>query len=339
MGGLALKNTFTRRYQREEYDALEQEVFGIIRKTFKRVDSPRFFASKESFGDMDLIVSMEGFESVSVDNSGYIRTYIEETFYPNEIFHNGHCYSFDYKDLQIDFMVIQPEDYDSNYHYLAFNDLGNFIGRIAQSMGLKYGQEGLWYNHFQNDQKVGKIMISKDYPRIFEFLGLDYNKWITGFDSLEEIFEYIIQSPNFDSQMYEMSSLNKINRERNMKRKSYMSFLAYIENNHPNVFGPEHNKAKVLKDASEFFDCNVFTEIKRFEYEHAENNYASAKFNGGIVMRTYGLKGKDLGDAMTNFKTAVENQHGSYKQFIITTPLENIFIMFENVMRHSITHG
>ncbi len=339
MGGLALKNTFTRRYQRDEYDALEQEVFSIVRKTFKRCDTPRFFASKESFGDMDLIVSMEGFESVSTDNSGYIRTYIEETFKPNEIFHNGHCYSFDYKELQIDFMVIQPEDYDSNYHYLAFNDLGNFIGRIAQSMGLKYGQEGLWYNHFQNDQKVGKIMISKDYPKIFAFLGLSYEKWVEGFDSLEEIFEYIIQSPNFDSELYQMSNLNKINRERNLKRKSYMSFLDYIARNHPNVFGPEYDKAKVLKDASNFFECDVFTEIKRYEYEHAESAYAKAKFNGGMVMNKYGLKGKDLGEAMDYFKEAIEEQEGNYKQFIIQKPIKNLFIIFENVMRHKVTHG
>jgi hypothetical protein len=335
MGGLALKNTFTRRYQREEYDALEQEVFAIVRKTFKRCDTPRFFASKESFGDMDLIVSMEGHEAVSDGKYGFVRTYIEETFKPNEIFHNGHCYSFDYKELQIDFMVVPPEDYDSNYHYLAFNDLGNFIGRIAQSMGLKYGQEGLWYNHFQNDQKVGKIMISKDYPKIFEFLGLSYEKWVEGFDSLEEIFEYIIQSPNFGSELYQMSNLNKINRERNLKRKSYMGFLDYIAENHPNVFGPEYDKAKVLKDASTYFDCDVFTEIKRFEYEHAESAYAKSKFNGGMVMRKYDLKGKELGIAMDNFKEVVERQQGDYKQFIINSSMDRIYCLFDNVMRYN----
>jgi len=326
MGGRALKLTHTRRYQREEYNLLEQEVFNILGKTFKRYETPRFFASKESFGDMDLIVSMEGF-------NGNLRTYIEETFKPNEIFHNGNAYSFDYKELQIDFITVSPEDYDSNYHYLAFNDLGNFIGRIAQSMGLKYGQEGLWYNHFHNGQKVGKIMISKDYPKIFEFLGLDYTKWVTGFDSLEEIFEYVIKSPNFDAEMFQMNNLNKINRERNLKRASYMSFLDYIAKNCPNVVGPVHDKTKVLKKAATFFGCDVFTEIKRYEYQHAESAYASAKFNGGMVMEKYGLKGKDLGDAMKRFKEVVEYREGSYKQFIISSCFGRIYILFENVNR------
>jgi len=325
MGGLALKNTFTRRYQRDEYNLLEEEVFAILNNTFKQFSTPRFFASKESFGDMDLIVSMEGF-------NGNVRTYIEDTFEPNEIFHNGNAYSFDYKELQIDFITVSPEDYGSNYHYLAFNDLGNFIGRIAQSMGLKYGQEGLWYNHFHNDQKVGTIMISKDYPKIFDFLGLNYARWIEGFDSLEDIFEYIIQSPNFDSEMYEMKNLNKINRERNLKRKSYMSFLDYIAENAPNITGPDHNKPKILKEASIFFECNVFTEIKRFEYQDAERAYASAKFNGGMVMDKYGLKGQALGVAMKNFKGLVISHMGiteSYHQYIIKHPEEHLYYMFE----------
>lgn len=324
MGGLALKNTFTRRYQRDEYDLLEQEVFAILSETFKEYFTPRFFASKESFGDMDLIVSMEGFNQ-------NVRTYIEETFEPNEIFHNGNAYSFDYKELQIDFITVSPEDIESNYHYLAFNDLGNFIGRIAESMGLKYGQEGLWYNHFHNGQKVGKIMISKDYPKIFEFLGLDYNKWEEGFDSLEEIFDYIINSPNFDSQMYEMKNLNKINRERNLKRKSYMSFLDYIAEQPNIIFGPKHDKAKILKEAATFFDCDVFTEIKRFEYEDAERAYASAKFNGGMVMEKYDLKGKELGDAIKKFKTAIEAffPDETYHQFVINRTEEKLFDIFE----------
>jgi hypothetical protein len=323
MGGLALKNTFTRRYQRDEYNLLEEEVFGIVRKTFKRCDTPRFFASKESFGDMDLIVSMEDFDIKNV------RKYIEDTFNPNEIFHNGHCYSFDHKELQIDFICVPAEDYDSNYHYLAFNDLGNFIGRIAQSMGLKYGQEGLWYNHFHNDQKVGKVMISKDYPKIFEFLGLSYDKWIEGFDSLEEIFEYIIQSPNFDSLMYQMSSLNKVNRERNLKRKSYVSFLEYIEENYPNVFGPEFYKDEILKDVSKVFDCDVFTEIKRYEYEYAKRGYVSAKFNGGLVIKRYGVTGKELGDAMSKFKDIINLRKTGYDDYIINRDIDILYAAFE----------
>ena len=59
MGGLALKSTYTRRYQRDEYEALEKEMFEILSGTFKNYETPRYFESKESFGDMDVILSMQ----------------------------------------------------------------------------------------------------------------------------------------------------------------------------------------------------------------------------------------------------------------------------------------
>src|SRR5690606_37972742 len=164
MGGLALKNTFTRRYQRDEFEKLSNELLTILRKSFDRVELPLFYSKKESFGDIDIIISIDKSNPVF----GNMRSYITDTFIPNEIFHNGNAWSFDYKEIQVDFITCEPEHFDSNYHYLAFNDLGNFIGRIAQRLGLKYGQEGLWYNHFYKDQKIGRIMISKDYPKIFE---------------------------------------------------------------------------------------------------------------------------------------------------------------------------
>jgi hypothetical protein len=331
MGGLALKNTFTRRYQRDEYDALEQEVFAILSKTFKRFDTPRYFESKESFGDMDVIVSMEGF-------NGNVREYITETFKPNEIFHNGNSYSFDFKELQIDFITVAPENYDSNYHYFAFNDLGNFIGRIAQSLGFKYGQEGLWINQFYNGQKIAKVMVSKDYPKIFEFLGLDYDTWVEGFDSLEEIFEYVINSPYFDSEMFEMKNLNKINRDRNMKRKSYISFLAYIAENAPNVVYEQDKKA-FLKKAKEMFpEAEIDVQIKQNEYEVSKKLLIKSKFNGGMVIEKYGITGKELGDALKGFKDYV-NKFEDYDKFILKSSTKTIMEMFDSYKTMMLDEG
>ncbi len=326
MGGLALKSTFTRRYMRDEYEVLEQEVFDILSNTFKRYDTPRFFESKESFGDMDVIISMEGFNQ-------NMRKYIEETFKPNEIFHNGNAWSFDYKELQIDFITCAPEHYDSNYHYLAFNDLGNFIGRIAQKMGLKYGQEGLWYNHFYKDQKVGKIIISKDYPKIFKYLDLDYDQWIKGFDSLEEIFEYVMTSKYFSADQFQLDQLNKINRERNAKRKSYMSFLEYIDHLEPNEEGKrlmQEHKDNVIKRVSKVFpEANLKLEVAKIEYEAAKSTYVSQKFNGGMLIDKYGLEGQALGTAINDFRNVIEDVYGNYQDFIINNSIDKIYIEFE----------
>lgn len=350
MGGLALKNAITRRYQRDEFEVISKELMDTLKKDFKRFVMPLFYSNKQSFGDADIIVSTEGFDTD-------IRGYITNTFHPEEIFHNGNCWSFDYKELQVDLITVSAEDFDTNEMYLSYNDLGNFIGRIAQGFGLKYGQEGLWYEHYYKGMNIGQIPISKDYPTIFKFLGLSYERWEKGFAELEDIFEYIATSPYFNWEMFQLSRLNKINRERNIKRKSYMSFLEWMDKN----VADDNHKFEFIKmsldDRSAYVDtidesfpeANLVTEIRRLEYEECKKLYIKAKFNGGDVMRKYGLEGKTLGDAMTGFKSYLVGRkkyadtlignvtlYGSdldvYSDTIITLDVKDIYKHFEDYL-------
>jgi len=338
MGGRALKNTYTRRYERQEFEDIKNEIFDILSKTFDRYDIPRFFAKKETFGDIDIIISMEGYY-------GNMNDYIDATFEPNEIFHNGNAWSFDYKELQVDFITCSGEDFDSNYHYLAFNDLGNFIGRLAQSIGFKYGQEGLWYNHFSDANTKTKIMVSKDYPKIFEFLGLDYQKWVEGFDTLEDIFEYTMTSSLFNPEMFKLSQLNKINRERNLKRASYMAFLDYIEDKpahpeyNPNTVSlAKENVIEMIRDKDGFPEANIDLRLVEIEYEAAKKKLINTKFNGKMIMNKYGLEGKELGEAIKNFKgyfcavNLKDVSDDTFNELIIKSSVDIIFKSFENTL-------
>ena len=326
MGGLALKTTFTRRYDREEFDVISVELMDILMNDFSRVTMPLFYKNKKSFGDADILVSMDGFNKD-------VRKYITDTFSPNEIFHNGNCWSFDYKELQIDLITVSAEDFDTNNNYLNFNDLGNFIGRIAQGFGLKYGQEGLWYEHYFKGSNIARIPISKNYEDIFKFLGLSYERYLEGFDELEDIFEYIATCKFFNWEMFQMSKLNKINRDRNLKRKSYMSFLEWMGQN---VANDEHlhqfdkTQEEYNKMIAEAFPyANLELEIRRVEYEYCKSLYIKSKFNGGMVMREYGLEGKTLGEAMIGFKLFVENNsRKSYDDFIIDNSIDDIHSVF-----------
>lgn len=332
MGGLALKNTPTRRYERAEFDVISVELLDILKKDFKRVAMPLFYKNKNSFGDADIIVSMEDFK-------GNVRDYIIETFKPNEIFYNGNCYSFDYKELQIDVITLAAEHFDSNEMYLSYNDLGNFIGRIAQGFGLKYGQKGLWYEHYFKGTNLGSsrpIIISKNYKEIYEFLGLSYERWEAGFDELEDIFEYISTCKYFNWERFQLKSLNKINRERNLKRKSYMSFLEWIDknasdDNHKYIFDKTQDEYNQMI-AEAFPECNLELNIRQLEYEHCKELLIKAKFNGGDVMRQYGLKDKALGDAMTGFKAYIKELGTDYDRLILDNPKYFIYRLFEQYL-------
>lgn len=333
MGGRALKkeSTFTRRYQRDEFETLKVEVFAILEKTFKRFDVPRFFFDKESFGDMDIIVSMEGFNQ-------NMNEYITETFSPNEIFHNGNAWSFDYKEIQIDFITCDAEHFNTNYHYMAFNDLGNLTGRLAQKLGLKYGQEGLWYNHYYNGQNAGRILISKDYPKIFEFLGLDYDTWVKGFYTLEEIFKYVTTSKFFNPEDYQWEKLNKINRERNMKRTSYVAFLDYVKdmgvNENYDVEINTYMKENIIHVVDlRFPEAKIFGQIAELEAAIDKKKVSKDKFNGGMIIELFGIQGKELGDAMYRFKDFVKDstRHETYDDYILENDYNIIVEHFKMV--------
>ena len=335
MGGRALKgeNTFTRRYEREEFEQLSKELMVTLKDTFKRVEMPLFYKNKQSFGDADIILSMEDF-------NGNMRTYIEDTFSPNEIFHNGNCWSFDYKELQIDLITVAGEDFDSNYNYLSYNDLGNYIGKIAHGFGLKYGQQGLTYDHYFKGIKIGRILISKDYDKIYEFLGLSYDRWREGFDELEDIFSFISESKYFNWEYLQLENNNRVNRERDAKRKSYMSFLEYIDKNckdDNHRYPYEKDKSVYLKQVADFFpEANIELEIRRMEYEYCKNLYIKSKFNGGELMRRFGLQGKEISEAIGSFKKAIESiplMDDSFEDYVLETPMEDIYTDFKSFLQ------
>lgn len=280
---------------------------------------------------MDIIISTE---NAPQD----IKKYINETFKPNEIFINGNAYSFDYKEIQIDFIFCEPEYFNANYHYFAFNDLGNLTGRLAHKIGLKYGQEGLWYNHYYNDMKVGRIQISTDFNKIFKFLDLDYNKWVKGFKTLEEIFEYVSESKFFNPIDYRLENLNKINRDRNKKRSTYITFLEYVENKGVNSKYDDklnthmrYNVPSVIEIA--FPESNIKENINRMEMEIENKIKANNKFNGLIIMETFNIYDTELGKSIRNFKEYVTNYNTfeSYEEYILNTDLNDIIETFKSV--------
>lgn len=330
MGGSALKKLKepTRRCSRVEFDSFSSEIIDILNLSFKDVGIPRFYKNKSSFGDIDIIISMEGFNS-------NMREYIMGKFNPEEIFHNGSCWSFDYKGIQIDLITTSGENYKTTLQYMSDNDLGNYIGKIAHGFGFKYCQEGLMYDHNFKGSNIGRIIVSKDYDKIYEFLGLSYDRWKEGFDELEDIFKFIAESKYFNYEYLQLENNNRVNRERDVKRKSYMSFLEWIEanakdDNHRYAY--EKDKSVYVDKADEFFpEAGLELKVRELEYEHCKKLYIKAKFNGGEVMRKYGLTGKEIGDAMTGFKKAFESifPTDTFEEYLLTETKEEIYEDFE----------
>lgn len=297
MGGNALKNCTTRRFLADEYHPLERHVVSRLEDLFplSRIAAIRAYKNKESFGDMDIIISTK---DLPVD---YIETVMDE-FSPKDAFRNGNCFSFEFTECQIDLIAYPEEEFNTAYRYFAYNDLGNLLGRLAYSMGLKLGHDGLSYNWREGTEQYHTEVLLTDWDKILPVLGLDPLVYNSGFDTLDDIFKFVVSSKFFNKDIFLLENRNHASRIRDAKRKTYMEFLDWIEvdgnvvNNYPRI-----DKRDWLVYAFRVivgFEETYFRVIEEWK----ESTAAKAKFNGGLVRHITGVEGKELGELMKYMK-------------------------------------
>jgi hypothetical protein len=309
MGGHALKSIETVRLETPEYNRLILELIPLVQNIFetKTYNAPCYRA-KQSHGDMDILILNDG-----GDKFNHIRELIVENFNPTEINHNSNVYSFDYEKFQIDFIFISDKNWETAKTYFSYDPIGNIMGKYSKKFNLSFGWDGLKYTHYIEDKKLGEFVITKDLRKIFTFLGFDYDKYLLGFDTLEEIFEYLVDNKYFNKQMFEFDNLTGRDRKRNKKRTTFHQFLDYIQTIEDRDFYVfEKDKAKYLSLIDEYFpECNIIERIEEYKEKEKTKKEIAKKFNGDIIMEIYpNLKDKELGNFISNFKkyiTEAEN--------------------------------
>jgi hypothetical protein len=327
MGGNALKIAKTRRYNKKEYYELCNEFNNKL--PFKH-SIPKSYRNKDSFGDLDVLIHSGSYGKI-YENKPIIE-YIRETFNPQEIHKNSHVTSFDHKDFQIDFIMVKPKYWESSKTYFEHNDNGNFMGRIAYKMGFRYGDFGLRLVYLHEDGgKKFKYDISTDSDKIFSFLGFDYERYEKGFDKLEEIFEFVIDSKYFNARLFDYDQLNHQNRTRNKKRTNYRLFLDYVSNIDKSY--EYKNKDYYVNKAEEFFGIDLADKIASWRKEVEREKEAHEHFNGNLIMKHYLLTGKELGVAIYKFKEFVKKEFPAtnFHNYVINTDQETMWEMFEMV--------
>lgn len=324
MGGHALKNTYTERKNTEEFLRIGKEIQDkILNDIFLESIILKCYRAKADHGDLDLLIKITPNLNINW------RTYIQTAFNPNEIYSNGGVYSFDYQNFQIDFIPIKEESWIIAQVYGFFDPLGNICGKTFHKFNLSYGWEGLFYKYrnFRGSNSKN-ILLSNDVKRIFDFGGYDYDRYLKGFDTLEDIFKFVIDSKYFDTEMFQMESLNSIDKKRNRKRASYHIFLEYLKNNNINTRYPfEEDKDMYLIDIDVAFpEVNLLEQLHELQIKDEFDQALAEKYNGDIVMQWLPeLQGKALGVAMGNFKKELGAE---YIHIISNYPIEDLHVLF-----------
>src|ERR1035437_612311 len=324
MGGHALKNTYTERKNTEEFlrigKEIQNKIYGNIAVETAIV---KCYHTKADHGDLDLLIKIT--PDLNID----WKTYIQTAFKPNEIVKNDKVYSFNYQKFQIDFILINEESWIIAQTYYNYDCTGNCMGKTYHKFGLSYGWDGLFYKFRNfNGKNSQNILLTTDAKKIFDFGGYNYDRYLEGFDTLENIFKFVINSRYFDTEMFQMENLKSLDKKRNSKRGSYHLFLNYIkEKGITTKYIFEEDKDKYLETINNYFpEVEFFWKLNKLHKIDESNKALAEKFNGNIIMQWLpDLNGKELGNVSTGFKLYLGDY---YNNFITKSNIKEIKVGF-----------
>lgn len=329
MGGNAIKGAFTRRYKKEEFDNILPDILNKAKMLFKDAVSTTFFKSKESFGDADILCLVDD----TISNTD-IKQWIIDTFDSKEVVQNTTVYSFEYKELQVDFILTNAENWETSQTYYSYNDLHNLIGKVAHKFGLKWGHKGLTYVYRVDGKKLGDIIVSKDTTKVLQFLGFDSNKYNDGFDTIEEIFDFVTNSKYFNPWMFDFETLNRINRERDQKRTTYANFVKHVapmKDLGKDSFHYFYPDKKIYLGLIDYYFPGFLCQYRELELKEERRKLIKSLYNGSIIMNEFNISGKILGNYMNNFTKSFKTLCDMEQYIIDTNDTNTILNKFSEI--------
>lgn len=277
MGGNATKQWNTERFTKTEYDAVcnyiakimglnplykndENEVDDYVsNQILTESDGDELYAvipcyfEKDSFGDLDFLTT---------DNHVAV---IEKLKKADDVeivgkVKGGNCTSYAIrfnsispKAFQLDIIHVDESVFNFALHYFSFNDLGNFIGRIASAARIKFGFDGMFRKVYLNNHgdiipvyslkeqqsqandnshstvvTKTEVLLTCDFFTALDFLGFDIERYKQGFATLDEIFEFVYQSKYFKESYFSLDNRPADMRARDKKRANYGLALDYF---------------------------------------------------------------------------------------------------------------
>jgi hypothetical protein len=303
MGGNAFKDK-TVRLSPAEYFDYSTEVKLTLMSLFsgREIRIVPAYATKPDFGDLDLLMESDNLPPTWMKD-------IQEAFEVEESFKNGEVFSFLYRNFQTDVILASKSHYSFAFNYLAWNDLGNLIGRVAHKAHLKFGHRGLTYPFRDGNYLIDDILVTQDFNAALRFLGYDAARFQAGFETLEDIFEYATSTPYFNRYAYALENLSHVMRVRDRKRPTYQRFVQWLETN-PRLSPPiKRTPEEWLAEAIRVFP-DFEERLADAKYKEAQRKIIKHRFNGQIVRDLTGLEDKALGAFIQYLKGQLPDFNG-----------------------------
>lgn len=308
MGGNAIKKVNVSRLNLDTYNLIKSKILNDL-SPYVNLDFPHEIPNKIDFGDIDILYK--------ANNNLDFRKLIIDIYNPIEIVCNGQVNSISYftnsEYYQVDF--IKCSNLEMSKFFYSYGDLGGVIGTITKKYGISYG-EGIWCNINKDtiknytgkdieDYTTSKIYLTDNPSEICKYLDLNYEKWISGFETKESIFEWIISSSWFQKDIF--SDLNCFERRKSIIRPFYKDFIEYIFDENNCIKNKKDNLKKYNKQLEALKYFNKIELLDKLIDDNNIKNDRKKKFNGYKFMK-YGYINKDIGMLIIEFKKFINKK-------------------------------
>jgi hypothetical protein len=313
------------RISKDEYILIEEDVIKKLHQSYPMARTTKFYTNKESFGDLDVIIVAEPI--IYLEQKEKISTYLKDLFDAREIEFYDNIIKFEYKDFQIDLIVVNESNFDIAHFFYSYNDMNNIIAHIVKKFGICFDQDGLSVNLYDSTNTIRtNFSISKDPRKIYNFLKLDYNRYLDGFNNLDEIFQFIVSSPFFTSNIFKKLNSNHKN------RKLLLNFSEWLsENGIDRNFRWKDDPSDWYTYIEDFFNVDIAIQIERLNTKVAFRKKLVSKFNENFVKNLTDLDGVQLIKFINDFKYTKDN----FDEWVEDSPehiIESDIIKFKEIM-------
>ena len=271
MGG----NVFSKEYKslpitKDSLSSFTEKIIPILKDLNIIYKFPKYFNSKTIFNDLDIICDFDN----TISKSDMI-SYFEGRNIPVKI--NSPAVSLLIDNHQVD--LIETVNYDFSSFLIDYGDTIVYIKRLLKNLdpNLTINTKGLEYK-VRFKSTLVTVFITDDVYYILNLLDLNYKTYLDGFDSIEDVFDWIYQSKYFNTETMSIVSCNNKTRSRLNKRPSTQLFENFLQNRlkkSQTLFDLEIELPSVLTDGSII--------LKKLQYEDELKN----KLNGRKVLTLY----------------------------------------------------
>ena len=283
----------SQRLDTDSYLKISGEVISKLKG--RTADIPPAFKSKASWGDLDVILTYPFLEKEWLMREFKIGA--------EHISQNSSVISILYKNFQIDFIHMEPENFQSALDYYGRGDVGNLVGRLFAQIGFKYGHIGLYCPvMLKAEDCLGEIIISKDTQKILEFIDLNYNEWKDGFEDKIQLYNWVSRSKFFNKSIFKLENQNHLNRKRNAVRPVYQDFLKWLDNKEFQDYIPLENKAQYVWRAMLYFGNEWIDQAKPLLNKRRMEEKRREIFSGKDVAEITSFSGRRLGEIIEKYK-------------------------------------